>query len=73
MPALTPQNTANGVANARLGFLGSESKFAGPSARPQGALPGGAAKLASDPNNPLRLAGGLFGRPFGHAQFPLSL
>ena len=46
MPALTPQNTANGVANARR----SPSYGAH-----------------------LRLAGGFFGRPFGHAQFPLSL
>ena len=33
------------------GFLGSESKFAEPTARPHGAPQGGAAKLASDPNN----------------------
>ena len=32
-------------------FLGSEPKFAEPSARPQGAAPCAAAKLVSDPNN----------------------
>ena len=32
-------------------FLGSESKFAEPKARPAGAVPCTAAKLASDPNN----------------------
>ncbi len=34
-----------------LRFLGSEPKFAEPSARPQGAVPCSAAKLVSDPNN----------------------
>ncbi|MGH6640495.1 MAG: MG2 domain-containing protein, partial [Polaromonas sp.] len=32
-------------------FLGSDAKFAEPTARPQGAVPSTAAKLASDPNN----------------------
>jgi hypothetical protein len=36
------------------GFLGSEPKFAEPLARPQGAMLRIAAKLVSDPNNPLR-------------------
>jgi len=35
------------------GFLGSEPKFAEPSARPSGAVLRTAAKLVSDPNNPL--------------------
>ena len=34
-------------------FLGSEPKFARPLAYPQGAVPGTAAKLVSDPNNQL--------------------
>ena len=46
MPALTPQNNANVVTNARR------------------SLSYGCA---------LRLAGGILRRPFGHAQFPLSL
>jgi hypothetical protein len=41
------------------GFLGLESKFAEPQARPQGAVLRTAAKLASDPNNPPD-----FGPPF---------
>ena len=35
-------------------ILGSEPKFAEPSARPQGATQSVAAKLVSDPNNSLR-------------------
>ena len=46
MPALTPQNTASGVANARR---------------------------STSHGCALRLAGGALVRPFGHAQFPLSL
>ena len=44
---------------AEQGFFGSESKFAEPQARPEGAVLRTAAKLASDPNNPPD-----FGSPF---------
>ncbi len=43
-------------AEPSAGFLGSESKFAEPSARPPGAVLRTAAKLASDPNNPCTAA-----------------
>ena len=36
----------------RIGFLGSESKFTVPLARPEGAVHCTAVKLACDPNNP---------------------
>ncbi len=38
---------------AERGFLGSEPKFAQPTARPEGAVRCTAAKLVSDPNNPV--------------------
>ena len=44
------------------GFLGSEPKFAEPTARPKGAALRAAAKLVSDPNNPKR--GASCGRVF---------
>ena len=51
------------------GFLGSESKFAEPSARPEGAVLRTAAKLASDPNNPRDFGSPFFGLPyFGEAK-----
>jgi len=57
------------------GFLGAEPKFAEPSARPEGAVLRTAAKLVSDPNNPVlpddvRM---LFNRLFDDAFKPADL
>jgi len=52
------QDLADGALSSaavtRPEFLGSEPKFAEPSARPKGAAQCAAAKLVSDPNNSLR-------------------
>ncbi len=52
----SPLGLMRGSRSNRNGFLGSESKFIVPLARPPGAMLCIAMKLASDPNNPASTA-----------------
>ena len=54
-----------------LWFLGSEPKFAEPSAPPKGAAQSATAKLVSDPNNQRELTA-IFGRVFKAKKYPLD-
>ncbi len=58
-------------ADHACGFLGSEPKFALPSAAPAGAAQSAAAKLVSDPNNPVKPYGDTLGD--GRVQLSFTL